>query len=488
MSRKNLDFSDNWGPHGEQTGRTPRNHSASDAIDRFRVARILAAPMSETTLSEPVAMTDSPRLSQRARRAGEPPISFLMQQAVTRPELISLAAGLVDQASLPVDETREALAKLLGEPAAARRALQYGTTQGGRQLRELAVEHLERLEGRPAHEMGLSADKVIVTTGSQQMLELIADVLLDPGDIVLVGAPDYFVFMGNIECAGATAVGVAMDEHGLVPDALVDVLDSLNRAGSLGRVKMLYCTSYYQNPTGVTLAADRRPVILDIIHRWSTAGRIFILEDAAYRELAYGEPAPPSIRSYDERGETVILSQSFSKSFSPGMKTGYTVLPDELLAPVLRIKGNHDFGSSNFVQHLLSTVMVSGRYTEHVEKLRGVYRAKLEATLAAVEAEFNRHNVAAQWTRPHGGLYVWIALPESVDTTLGGPLFHRCVENGVIYVPGEFCFPRGWDGSTSGPLGGPRHTMRLCFGVPAIEKLREGVARLAAAVEATLGD
>jgi 2-aminoadipate transaminase len=427
-------------------------------------------------------MNHAARLSQRAMRIGDPPISFLMQQAVTRPDLISLAAGLVDEASLPVDETRESIAQLLGDPAAARRALQYGTTQGSQRLRELAVEHLERVEGCSAREMGLSADKLVVTTGSQQMLELIAEALLDPGDIVLVGAPDYFVFMGNIDCAGATAVGVAMDEDGVVPDALVETLDGLDRARALDRVKLLYCTSYHQNPTGVTLAAERRPVILEIIRRWSTAGRIFILEDAAYRELSYGEASPRSIRSYDERGETVILSQTFSKSFAPGMKTGYSVLPDELLAPVLRIKGNHDFGSSNFVQHLLASVMATGRYAEHVEKLRSVYRHKLAATLDAIEAEFNRHGVPAHWTRPDGGLYVWIALPESLDTTLAGPLFRRSVDKGVMYVPGEFCFPSGWNGSASGPLGGPRNTMRLCFGVPPIAKLREGVARLAAAV------
>jgi len=426
------------------------------------------------------------RLSERAKQTAEQPISYLMHAAVANPTMISLAAGLVDEESLPAEATRQSIEELLSDPAAARRALQYGTTQGDKRLRELAVEHLTQLEGRSAADMHLDPHHVVVTTGSQQMLQLVSDVLLDQGDIVLVGAPDYFVFLGTLSALGARVIGVPMDEQGIVPEALVETFSQLDHAGQLARVKLLYCASYFQNPTGVTLAAERRPVILDIVQKWSREGRILVLEDAAYRELNYTAARPPSLRSFDRSGESVILTQTFSKPFSPGLKTGYTVLPTELLEPVLHQKGNHDFGSANFIQHLLAALMTSGRYAEHVERMREIYRVKLAATLDALETEFHRRSIAAQWTRPDGGLYVWLALAPDVDTTRGGELFRRCLDRGVLYVPGEYCFPPEFGASAAGPLGGPRHTMRLSFGVPSTDRIRQGIARLAEAVAETV--
>lgn len=443
--------------------------------------------MPSKLLRERIAKKPGLRLSRRAQQTAEQPISYLMAQAVVNPDLISLAAGLVDHDSLPVDETLAAVTELAGDRDAARRALQYGTTQGTLRLRELVVEHLERVEGLSAREMGFDADQVVITTGSQQLLQLVSDVLLDPGDIVLVGAPDYFVYLGTLHSIGARAVGVAMDEHGLVPEALAETLEDLDRAGELDRVKLLYCVSYYQNPTGVTLADERRPAILEIVEKWSKAGRILVLEDAAYRELHYGAPGPHSIRSYDRRGDTVILTQTFSKPLAPGFKTGYSVLPRDLVGPVLRQKGNHDFGSSNFNQHLLANIMASGQYDRHVAHLRDVYRTKLTVTLESLEAEFSRWSVPAHWTRPGGGLDVWLVLPETVDTTREGDLFRRCIDKGVLYVPGEYCFPAEQVARRSDALGGPDHTLRLCFGVLPPERLREGVSRLAAATAEALG-
>jgi 2-aminoadipate transaminase len=428
------------------------------------------------------------RLSERARRTSEQPISFLMHAAVANPRIISLAAGLVDHETLPAEATLLTVTELLKDPVGARQALQYGTTQGDARLRELAVEQLENHEGSSASELGVDPSHVVVTTGSQQLLQLVSDVLLDPGDIVLMGAPDYFVYMGVLAGLGARAIGVTMDEQGLVPDALKETLARLDRTGALARVKLVYCTSYYQNPTGVTLVEDRRPAILEIIQQWSTAGRIFLLEDAAYRELYFSGPGPRSIRSLDRAGDTVILTQTFSKAFSPGLKVGYTFLPDDLLAPVLHHKGNHDFGSANFNQHLLASVMTSGRYAAHVEKIRTVYRDKLAATLDSLSVEFARHEIPAHWTRPDGGLYVWVTLPAELDTTRGGRLFQECLKNEVLYVPGEHCFPPEFDRGEVGALGGPQHTMRLCFGVPSIESIREGIRRLAVATKACLND
>lgn len=440
--------------------------------------------MSRRVRIPPVSAKEtSVRFSQRAQRTCEQPIAFFMKQAVANPGLISLAAGLVDTESLPVEETREILRGLLSEDGAARHALQYGTTDGYDRLRELAVAHVEALEGRPASDMSIDPSRVIVTTGSQQLLYIVSDILLDPGDIVLVGAPEYFVYMGTLESIGARVVGVPMDEQGIIPEALSDVLADLDRSGQLPLVKLLYYDSYYQNPSGVTSAPARRPEILEAVERWSRHGRIFILEDAAYRELCYEGTSPRSIRSYDRSGRTVILAQTFSKSFSPGLKTGYSILPEELVGPILQQKGNHDFGSCNFVQHLLAEAFATGRHAEHVGKLKRVYRAKLSAMLEALETAFASGSVPARWTRPQGGLYVWLVLPEEFDTRMKGPLFQRCIEKGVLYVPGEYCFPPETNASAADPLGGPRNTMRLTFGNLPAEKLREAIHRLADALE-----
>lgn len=442
--------------------------------------------MSSSVFTTPSTRT-TVRLSAKARRTHEQPIGFLMKQAVTNPDLISLAAGLVDQETLPVDETRETLLELFTDPTAARDALQYGTTEGYSKLRGLAVAHLEELEGRPAREMGLVAEHVLVTTGSQQLLYLVSDVLIDPGDVVLIGVPEYFVYMGTLESLGARIVGVPMDDDGIIPEALEDVLERLERQGMLGRVKMLYCGSYYQNPSGVTLTAARRPAVLETIERWSRHGRIFVLEDAAYRELFYDRRSPCSIRSFDQHGGSVILTQTFSKSYSPGLKSGYTVVPEALLGPILQQKGNHDFGSCNFTQHLLAEALASGRYAHHVEQLRSAYATKLQVMADSLETAFSRRSVPARWTRPRGGLYVWLVLPEEVDTTRRGALFNECVRRGVLYVPGEYCFPPETEARASDPLGGPRNTLRLTFGNVSPAALSAAVDRLADALARVAG-
>jgi 2-aminoadipate transaminase len=421
------------------------------------------------------------RLSQRALRTAEPPITFLMEQGVSNPALISLAAGLVDAESFPGEEVAAAAARLLAEPAAAARALQYGTTQGARRLRTLLAETLEAQEAECGRPMHVDPDELILTTGSQQLLFLVSDVLLDPGDIVLVGAPDYFVYLGLIVSLGATACGLAMDEAGIIPEALDEALRRCDRSGELPRVKLLYCTSYCQNPTGVTLSVSRRRALLEIIERWSDAGKILIVEDAAYRELQQSGPPPPSMRSFDETGETVILTQTFSKSFSPGLRLGYALVPEPLRSAILRQKGNHDFGSASFVQHLLAELVSSGVYREHITRLRAVYREKQQATLGALHEAFGRLHGAVRWIEPGGGLYVWLVLPESLDTRASGELFRRCIEKGVLYVPGEYCFPSSRP-AVGGPMGGPHHTMRLSFGVQSIERIRAGIDRLSKAV------
>jgi len=404
-----------------------------------------------------------------------------MKLALEKPELVSLAAGFVDQHSLPVEEANRAIEKILGDPQGGRSALQYGTTIGDEALRALLVERLERGHDADPGTYRAAVARTIVTTGSAQLIYLIGEALLNPGDIVLVESPTYFVFLGPLETRGARAIRVPIDGQGLRIDALDEALKQIQEGGQLDRVKLIYTIPEHANPTGISLAEDRRKPLLDLANRWSAVAgrRIFILEDAAYHGLSYGRPEAKSIWSLDSDAETVILARTFSKTFSPGMKLGYGVLPDELADPILRLKGNHDFGSSNFAQRLLHRVIADGDYDRHVERLRDIYGRKRDVFLDALDRFLKPFEGEVTWTRPQGGLFVWMTMPEGVDTGFDGPLFTKCLAEGVIYVPGEFAFA-----PEPGPP--PRNHMRLTFGVPDEETLIEGARRLAEAVCSTL--
>jgi 2-aminoadipate transaminase len=422
-------------------------------------------------------MTPRLNLSAVSLRTSPPAISHLMQQALETPGLISLAAGFVDQESLPVAAAAEAIAGLTQEREEGLRALQYGTTQGDAGLRARLIEHLERNEGVPAGTFQGAIERTVVTQGSQQLLYLIAEALVDPGDIVLVESPTYFVFLGVLETRGARVIGVATDRGGMRLDALKATLEELEARELLGRVKLVYTITEHANPTGISLAAERRGPLVELVREFTTRthSRIFVLEDAAYRGLTFAAAEPPSVWRHDREGETVILARTFSKTFSPGFKLGYGILPESLLGPVLRLKGNQDFGSSQFTQLLVDRLLASGTYDQHVARLRAVYRRKRDVLLRALAGHFAPFAGRVSWTRPVGGLFVWLTVSEGVDTGAEGPLFRRALEQGVIYVPGALAF-------AAAPVPPPRNHARLCFGVPGEADLVEGVRRLAAAL------
>jgi 2-aminoadipate transaminase len=411
-------------------------------------------------------------LSKRAHWAGgDKLISRLMAEALARPDIVSLAAGFVDQQTLPVDATREAIEAIWSDPARARAALQYGTTIGHVPLRAAILARLAAADGAAGRRKP-ALDQVVITAGSNQLLHLVADTLLDPGDIVLCTSPSYFVFLATLANVGARTIGVGTDEQGIVPEALEEELARREKAGELARVKAIYVVSYYDNPMGVTTSLVRRQRILEIARKWSREGTIYVIEDAAYRELRYYGKDVPSILALDD-GEQVIHAGTFSKPYSPGIRVGWGILPRRLVEPVLAQKGNVDFGSPHFNQVLIATAMEMGIFDRHVASIRESYRRKLDATLEVVEAELAPLGV--KWIKPSGGLYVWLKLPSQFDTGVDGPLFQRAVADGMLYVPGECCYPLE---------GCPRRrdTLRLSFGVPSIEEIRRGVKSLASAI------
>lgn len=416
-------------------------------------------------------------LSNRSRWASRGAISFLMQQGIENPGVLSLAAGFVDPSTLPVEFARQQLDALLADDTRARESLQYGTTSGSGHLRNQLLSFVAGLEHTTLAELNLSADDLFLTAGSQQLLSLVCDALLDPGDICLVAAPTYFVFLGALEAVGARTISVKTDERGMCPDALDQTLTELEEQGELPRVKLIYLVSYYENPSGVCLASDRRERIVKLAKKWSMSHRMMILEDAAYRELRFDGEEYPSLWSFDTDRQNVIYTQTFSKSFSPGVRVGFGILPEELKKPISDLKGNDDFGSAHLNQRLMANVLQSGKYASHVQQVTASYTAKRNAMLAAADKYFSDIE-GVKWEHPHGGLYVWMSLPESVSTGFDSPLFKEAVQkHGVMYVPGELCF--------APDAAEPNH-MRLSYGVLPPSQIDEGMQRLAAAIRVVL--
>jgi 2-aminoadipate transaminase len=417
-------------------------------------------------------MTPPPlALSSRSLRTTDSPISYFIRKAIETPGLISLAAGLVDETSLPAAEVGEAAARLLADPVRARSALQYGSTQGLAGLRDQVLAHVCTADGVTPAELNLSANDVLLTTGSQQLLYLLGETLIDPGDIVLTEAPSYFVYHDCLKSLGARVLSVPMDDGGMNIDALDDRLARLQASGELDRVRLIYTVDYFQNPTGLTLAADRRPRLVELARKYSRRHRILILEDAAYRELRYDGPDLPGVKRFDPDNQFVVYTSTFSKPCAPGLKTGYALLPGDLVAPLSHLKGNHDFGSTNLAQYLVSELLATGAYHRHVERLRGIYRAKRDALIQALTREFANWPEVT-WTRPGGGLYVWLSFPRHVDAGPSGSLVQRALDAGVLFVPGQ----SGYVPDEFGLV--PAHEVRLSFGVADADQLVEGVRRL----------
>lgn len=416
-------------------------------------------------------------LSARAARTGESPVSEMMTKALANPDLISLAAGFVDYETLPVEEMRQVTAELLADEGAARAALQYGTTKGLPSLRERLARRLAEMDGHTPGSHGYDADNIVLGTGSQQLLYLLAEVLLDPRDIVILGHPSYFVFMDALRASGVSCRSVPLDEDGMQAELLCELLEHLRAQGELDRVKMIYLVSYFQNPTGISLSAGRRREIFDLVRRFSRTHCIHVIEDAAYRELHYDGDDVPSLRALDEDGRTVVHLGTFSKPFAPGLRTGYGLFPPELASQVEHLKGAHDFGSANFAQHLFDRILAGGLYDRHAAHLRESYRKRRDVMVDVLDAEMPEGVVR---THPHGGLYVWLTLPGEMDSSPGSELMATALEKGVLYVPGEFSFATGPNCVI------PRNCIRLTFSVGTLERIAEGTRRLAEAVKECL--
>jgi len=369
----------------------------------------------------------------------------------SRPEIVSLAGGMPNLTAIPMETMASIVEKLIKDHG--QEALQYGSGQGHPKLREQICDVMA-LEGIRAN-----PDDILVTTGSQQALDLISRIFIDPGDLVLVEAPSYVGALGTFSQYEASVVHVEMDKDGLVPEALRQAIKTLRYQGR--KIKFLYLIPNYQNPAGVLLPADRRTEILDICRN----EKIFIVEDNPYGLLGFDRPSPNAMRAEDS--ENVIYLGSFSKTIVPGFRIGWALVPQALREKLVIASESSILCPSNFSQMSISSYLANQPWRDQISSFVELYKARRDAMLETLDAHFPK---SATWTRPQGGFYVWVTLPPEIDTKAMMP---KAIVAKVAYVPGTAFYADGL-GSWS---------MRLSYCYPTPERIRDGVKALAGVVE-----
>jgi 2-aminoadipate transaminase len=368
--------------------------------------------------------------------------------AVTaRPEVISLAGGLPDTGTFP-PETFAAVAQRIATESCAK-ALQYGPTEGLPETKECiaAVMGAEGMHADP--------EDVIVTTGGQQVIDLVTKTLIDPGDVVIAEGPTYPGAVPVFCAYQAEVVQIEMDAAGMRIDLLEQTLDKLEREGR--RPKFIYTVPTFQNPAGETMSLARRRRLVEVAHE----RELLVLEDNPYGLLRYeGEPLPPLYRL--DGGVYVMYLGTFSKILSPGIRLGWVVAPPPVLEKINLGKQGTDLCTSTLSQLMVQAYFERGRWQDYVESLTDVYRRRRDTMLDALADYFPPQ---AEWTRPGGGLFIWAMLPDFIDTT---DLLARALRDNVAFVPGEAAFLDGRG----------RSAMRLNFSGSDEESIREGIRRI----------
>lgn len=402
------------------------------------------------------------RYAQRTKGIQSSAIRELLK-FTQRPEVISFAGGLPASEVFPTERFREACCKVL--ETKAHLALQYGATEGYEPLREMVARHIAR------YGIKAKSENVLITSGSQQALDLIGKLLINPGDRVLVEAPTYLGALQAFNVYGADYVSVPSDDDGLRSD----LLEAPLRSGP----KFMYVLPNFQNPGGTTLSEGRRHELVLLADKYG----IPIVEDDPYGQLRYeGEHLTPLVvldRDNLRRDQgysigNVLYLSTFSKTLAPGLRLGWIVAPPEVIAKLVQLKQGADLHTSTFVQMVAHEVARDNFLDEHVKLIRRVYRERRDVMLQALTQYFPPE---VQWTRPQGGLFLWVTLPEGADAQ---KLFESAVQENVAFVPGD-CFyaPNGHREA------GKRH-MRLNFSAAPPDQIQEGIRRLSIAVKQQL--
>ena len=385
--------------------------------------------------------------SSRIDSMGHSDVAAILKLA-ERPEVISFAGGLPDPATFLLEEMKEVFEEVVAQRG--RDALGYGPTVGITPFREWLAGHMTQL-GRPS-----KVEECLVTTGGIAALDLICKVLLDPGDAVIVGEPAYVAALHVIRSYQARFAGVPLDDQGMQPDALKSLLEDARRESL--HPKFIYLVPSFQNPSGVTLSQKRRKKIIELAVEYNVP----IIEDAAYHDLRFEGHAPPLLASLD--AQNVIHINTLSKIFNPGVRIGWVTAPQALIETLALAKQGQDQCSTTIGQYLAFAFASRNLIEQQKSKAVEIYRRKRDAMLVALEHYFPQ---SAYWTKPQGGFYTWVTLPEEIDTEA---LLPRAIKDAsVAYVAGPAFYHN---------RSGKEH-MRLCYSYVSESQIEEGVRRLA---------
>ena len=370
-----------------------------------------------------------------------------MMAITARPEVISLAGGLPDTTTFPSEDMAALMARVAVDASA--RALQYGPTEGIDELKACIVEVMA------AEGMDVASDDVLVTTGGQQVIDLVCKTLIDPGDVIVAEGPTYPGAVPTFCAYQADVVQIEMDADGMRIDRLEETLDRLDRDGRTP--KFVYTVPTFQNPAGVTMSLERRRLLVQLASR----RELFVLEDNPYGLLRYsGDPLPPLYAL--DGGEYVIYLGTFSKILAPGLRLGWTAAPRPVLEKLNLGKQGADLCSSTFGQHFVVEYFAQRNWRDLLARLRELYRRRRDTMFDALAEHLPRET---EWTRPEGGMFVWATLPDYIDTS---DLLARALREHVAFVPGRAAYLDGRGGSS----------MRLNFAGVSEDDLREGVRRI----------
>lgn len=375
---------------------------------------------------------------------------------VEQSEIISFAGGMPDPALFPIDLIKEACDEVLTNHSEF--ALQYGASEGYLPLRQ---EIIKRVASANKEETKIGEDEIIITVGSQQGLDLVAKTFLNYGDIVIVEEPTYLGGIQAFKSYGGNFIGIPCDETGMQVELIEDKLKKLSNQ-EIERIKFVYVIPDFQNPGGRTLSIERRKKLIALAEKYN----FLIVEDSPYKELRYCGKHKPSLFALAPRGRVIMLC-TFSKLFCPGFRVAYAMGGKEIIYQMVTGKQATDLCTPAFNQAVLSYVLEKDALDPHIEKLISVYREKQKCMLNSLDKYIPPLGMPSiKWTKPDGGLFLWMIMPEHIDTE---KMFPKAIENKIAYVMGADFYH---DSSV-------KNCMRLNFSMPSLEKIEEGVKRLA---------
>lgn len=388
--------------------------------------------------------------ARRIEKMRSSPVRDLFSAAV-RPDIISLSGGMPDVSLLPITSIRKAVRATVEVDRV--QALQYGTTDGRLGTKEVICDLMRDIGVR------CKPDQVLITSGAQEALDLLGKVFIDEGDIILTEGPTYLTALQAFSTYEPDVRTIPFDDQGMRMDLLEEELERIGKGNP--RLKFLYTIPNFQNPGGVTMTADRRKRLLELAAEYN----FIVVEDDPYGRLRYEGGHQIPLKAQDDR---VVYLGTMSKIFASGLRVGWVVAPRSIISRINLVKQGSDLCGSSFDQAIVEHYFRETPWQRTLQKFVKTYRARRDAMLAALEEHFPPE---ASWTHPEGGFFVWVTLPEYVDT---GSMLAEALEAGVTYVPGDSFFPGGKQG---------KNCMRINFSYETPENIEEAIRRLAGVIE-----